>query len=525
MPGRARELSINPETIRPVRTPMSLVRSEPSDAGFAFLRETLARQVPHAEFREVGDRGAVGAFDDDRLVGFADPSSGQTHLLPLLETLTPARSHLPAARAGVRALLAEQGHLFADDVSKVAAATPRQLYAGTGSRRGVTRRPEAMLATVPIRRSMGRVPVFGPGSAASASFGAQGLVGLGHRWGRAALTDQRIQPDPIDRVAERIREAAAPLLEDRAVTLTDATPVYYDDGEGLIQPAYRVRLVLDPDDKEAATPGRMVGYLPIGDQPGALPPLVRPADPAPGDAGDQPGRAPKGGPTVGRYVVRKDNAGWVASANAFMSTINAFSFFLGGFADAQYYWAEPRLFTTQKNSFVNAVNIALTEVHGNWNLFTTLQNNADYVYLNQIPAPGYGGAGGVGSLAYWILHSCEVIPTATDETTSFDVWWNIFGGLHAAVGYRTEMWINDQVSSLFGLLIGLGAPVVSTWLHTVITDNDYQSGDTYYDDNRQMTEPMGRPSAIAVSGHGDDTARMVAPLPRPSSLTEWWYGN
>jgi len=382
-----------------------------------------------------------------------------------------------------------------------------------------------MLATVPIRRSIGRVQVFGPGSVASASYGTHGLVGLGHRWGRATLTDERVQPHPVDKVADRIREAAAPLLENHAVTLQDATPVYYDDGQGLIQPAYRVRLVLNPDAKDAVTPGRMVGYLPIGEPVGALPPLVLPAGPVPGDAGDQPTRKPKGSPTVGRYVVRNDNAGWVASANAFMSSLNAFSPIFGSFANSQYYWAEPRLFTNQKNSFVNAVNIALTEVHGNWGLFTTLRNNADYVHLNQIPSPGYGGAGGVGSLAYWILHSCEVIPTATDESTSFDVWWNIFGGLHAAVGYRTEMWINDKVSTMFGLLLSLNASVVSSWLHTVITDNDYQSGDTYYDGNRMMTEPMGRPSAIAVSGHGDDTARMVAPLPRPSSLTAWWYDN
>jgi len=34
-------------------------------------------------------------------------------------------------------------------------------------------------------------------------------------------------------------------------------------------------------------------------------------------------------------------------------------------------------------------------------------------------------------VAYWIIHSCEVIPTQDDESTSFDVWWQIFNGLHA----------------------------------------------------------------------------------------------
>ena len=174
---------------------------------------------------------------------------------------------------------------------------------------------------------------------------------------------------------------------------------------------------------------------------------------------------------------------------------------------------------------MNSVNIALTEVHGNWGLFSTRDNHDDLVFLNTIPAGGYGGRDG-GSLAFWILHSCEVIPTQTDESTSFNVWWNIFNGLHAAVGYRTEMWINDGVTSPFGFAIGLGAPVVSAWLNAVASDDSYGANDaTYFDTNRQINEPMGCASAIAVCGHGDDTARDVGPIGKAACLTEWWFQN
>jgi hypothetical protein len=141
---------------------------------------------------------------------------------------------------------------------------------------------------------------------------------------------------------------------------------------------------------------------------------------------------------VGRYVVRNDAQGWVDSANGFWSSLMLANFFGASipFTDSQYYWAEPFEFLEDKESFVNDVNIALNEVHGNWGLFLTRDNHDDLLQLSDIPAGGYGRA-----LAYWILHSCEVIPTATDEATSFDVWWNIFQGMHAAVGYRTEMWI------------------------------------------------------------------------------------
>ena len=58
------------------------------------------------------------------------------------------------------------------------------------------------------------------------------------------------------------------------------------------------------------------------------------------------------------------------------------------FTDSQYFWAEPRLFTTEKDSFINSVQIALNEVHGNWWYFTTRDNADDGVSLTSIPASG-----------------------------------------------------------------------------------------------------------------------------------------
>ena len=72
--------------------------------------------------------------------------------------------------------------------------------------------------------------------------------------------------------------------------------------------------------------------------------------------------------------------------------------------------------------------------------------------LSDIPSDGYGGGAG-GKLAYWIIHSCEVIPTPTDYSVTdrhiaFDDWFRIFNGMHAVVGYRTEMLIGDKVMQL-----------------------------------------------------------------------------
>src|SRR5262249_4446515 len=143
-----------------------------------------------------------------------------------------------------------------------------------------------------------------------------------------------------------------------------------------------------------------------------------------GEKGRSVKRLPPNDPTVGRYIVRNDSDEWVTSANEFLDGLESAQDDGGAipFSDSQYYWAYPVEFLASKNSYVNSVNIALNEVHGNWGWFSTRDNKDDGVQLQTID--GYGGHAG-GSLAFWIIHSCEVIPTATDEPTSFNVWWNI----------------------------------------------------------------------------------------------------
>jgi hypothetical protein len=128
-----------------------------------------------------------------------------------------------------------------------------------------------------------------------------------------------------------------------------------------------------------------------------------------------------------------------------------------------------------------------------------------------------------------------VIPTVTDYSAAdqhkaWDVWWNIFNGLHAAVGYRTEMWIGDRVMYPFGKYITIGSPFVSSWLQMVMDDTeDYKTWTggryMYKDDNRKIQEPMGRPSAVVVCGHEDDTGVHVENLGRAGCLRQFWYDN
>ena len=531
-------ISFSEDQIPQITEKMPVYRLDaPTLASQDTVHEFVRNVAPKAQFKTLGNTLSA-AYDGDRLVAFMNSATGESKVFPALEALKSGTNLRDRAKEAAVRIAANQT-LFPNDETRMVALTPATLMAAL-RQKDQPRGPAAEhLSFVRLQRQVNGLPVWGPGTRAMIAVDAEGKIqGFSHRWRAAYHTGEHVVP--ISR-----KELVAPIVSQlsRGVPYADVKvdkvlTGYYDGGGGVLQPVLRFEATIErPDSKDQkgrASKSHVFGYISIGLAAEPLPELGVVQGTAPfyaprriaAKTGAGGSKAPiPGDPTVGRYVVRNDNAGWVNSANGFMSNLQLANFFGSSipFTDSQYYWAEPFEYVSDKDSYINSVNIALTESHGNWDLFTTLQNNADFVYLSSIPPSGYGGAG--HSLAYWTIHSCEVIPTQTDESTSFNVWWNIFKGLHAVTGYRTEMWINDGATSPFGLSIGLGAPFVSAWLNAVSSDDSYDDGSTYFDDNRDIWEPMGRASAIAVCGHGDDNVTNLGSLGAATCLTEWWFGN
>jgi hypothetical protein len=521
------------DQIPEVREPMPVMKLGASlMAPRPLVQSIVQAAAPKAEFKELGNTGAQAAYDGDRLAAFINPQTGESRVYPLLEALPPGQGLAERARA-MAAQLAGDAALFTQDGTRAVALSPVTLLGARRFRGGERTAPAEYLSYVRLQRRVNETRVFGPGTRAMIAVAADDSIrAFSHRWREAIPTGETITARPREEIAQSIVAQLVTSANSANVTVDNVSLAYYDGGREFLQPVYRFQATVASQRKLRAANRRVSGYVPIGDAPEALPVLgvlkgKPPVEPPPATVSGPATPVAPGDPTVGRYVVRNDTDEWVTSANEFLDGLQFAQGFFGGpipFTDSQYYWAEPRLFLSQKDSFINSVHIALTEVHGNWGLFSTRDNQDDLVFLSSIPSSGYGGGGG-GSLAYWIIHSCEVIPTQTDESTSFDVWWDIFNGLHAAVGYRTEMWIDDDVTGPFGFAIGLGAPVVPAWLNEVASNDSYDDGDTYHDDNRNIAEPMGRASAVAVCGHSDDTANNVASLGRANCLTEWWFDN
>jgi Family of unknown function (DUF6345) len=195
-----------------------------------------------------------------------------------------------------------------------------------------------------------------------------------------------------------------------------------------------------PDPENWQPNDNIIGYVSIGEAAEPIPnfevpPSVSPTY-APSSKHNHANNRRSPDPTVGRYVDPDDSLSslFVEDANDFWNGLATGSASSGiTFTNSQYYWTQQFEFMSDKNDFVNSVQIAYYSGHGNYGSFTTkdrLFDAADVVTLAGIGADGGYGSNAGGSLAFLILHACEVIPMQTDEPNSFDAWWGVFKGLH-----------------------------------------------------------------------------------------------
>jgi hypothetical protein len=514
------------------------------------LHQFINNTAPGAQLKS--GNGGQYAHDGDRLVALVNETTGETKIFPSFGKLKP--SEFINTNLAFEYMKNEQ--MFPRDDTNFVVTAGSSLLGSTYHNSSSPTPPMTYLAHAWVQRNVAagnqQYPVCGEGSKASFGFAADGTVhSLSHLWKPAKHTGQTVSSITTDAVYQSINQQLESVTGAGFLTVHNVDVCFYDSGSNFLQPVYRFSATLDANSTNLTNiaTAAIQGFIPLGaSHPEAVPQLIT-STPRPAPANPSPAQ-PTSNSTisrrqrfnvpikVGRYIDRNlpgsNYNQWYLNSWNFLDGLrgsqNLFGFNLAEFIDSQYLWAYPYQFTSEKQSYVNNVHIADTEVHGNWHEFWTLYNTGDLVYLSDIPSSGYGPGAG-GSLAYWILHSCEVIPTPTDYSAAnqheaWDVWWNVFNGLHAVVGYRTEMWIADTVMGPFGSAIGLGAAVVPTWLQTVHDDTqNYVPVQTDNENPNHIQEPYGRAAAIAVCGHEDDIVIDVENLGRPGCLTMWWYNN
>jgi hypothetical protein len=523
------------DQIPEVRGSMLVMKLDtPTLAPEKLIRDTVQVGAPEAEFKKISKSEARVAYHKKRLVALVHPTSGESNVIPTLGMLKPGIGLAERAKV-VASEVALESALFPKDGTEAVALAPLPLLGAKHQRGEKGTKPSEYISYVRFQRRVNGVPVFGPGTRATIGVAANGSIcALTHRWRKAIPEDKKMVARSKAEIHKAIIEKLTPMAMGADVRVDKVMICYYDGGQSYLQPVYRYEATVKPhtsdqkDRKFRVANYHVQGYIPIGTEREPIVHRLKSMQNPPMPTKSKVARVapPDGDPTVGRYIIR--NAGdvfWTTSWD-FINNLQAGGNQIGvQFTDSQYFWEDDFEYLSNKNDFVNGVNIAYTACHGNW--WKICLDIDPWKCLSPIDIGNTGGygAGAGGALAYWIIHSCEVIPTQEDMPNSFDCWWSVFNGLHAVVGYRTEAFIDDGVFGPFGYQIGLGAAVVPAWLNVVISADCYQSNPMYCDGNRLICEPLGRPSVVVPEGHGDDAAWMTDPIGPATYLWEFWFPN
>ena len=480
-------------------------------------------------------RDVVGVFEDDHVKAWVDLKSGNLAVYPTLSKVSPIASGEADRGAETALQLLRSGEYLGHDDTRVVAERPRILEGTTLTRRsGVThvdKEKAPYLVYVPARRFVNDLAVYGPGSRALVIVGSGGRIeGLTRQW-KSGKTYEKVDPQfHVTEVRREIERQLAPSAKRSAVEVLSIELAYYDGDHDLLQPVYRftARIRHVGGGRRATDDDFVIGFVPYGKELERIPSLTDRSDIQPSEPAARPTYKSEAtatpslvDPIVGRYVVRDDSQGFVDNANGFWNGLQS-AWGAPLFTNSQYYWAEQRLCTSQKDAVINAMNLAEIEVHGDWWLYSTRSNCCDLVNINgDIPSPGYGPSAN-GQLADWIIRSCEVVPAPDDTANWPDPWWAIFGGVRNVVGFRTIAWITDGSGQPYGTSLASGASVVSAWLSDASSLSAY-AGNPMASAHGNISRPMGRASTISACGHDTDSAFTVATLPRADCLTVWWF--
>jgi len=347
-----------------------------------------------------------------------------------------------------------------------------------------------------------------------------------------------------------------PLVKSKGTTaIVDKIEVaYYDNNKDLLQPVYHFEATVKSGN-DSVSPVRVSGFIPIGRQLEPIPDLTRKTDakqPAKAVTPDpkKPRNGVGSGPTpdditLGEYCNRDwpNNNSYITMSYAFLNGLTYYNSVLPGWTPpvtrTQWYDAWPwEVVGPASKSYMNAVNVAYTVPHGNWLLNTTLSNDADLWYVNDIGTggnPGFGAAAG-GVLATWVIMSCEVIPSYYDRANeaggsgngndAFKAWWPVFQGLHNVLGFRTEMWYPDNETNMaFGMLASLGVDVNAAWFQEVAA---YHSHESTYNDGHLQGNPLVHYDRACSMIDGRDLGQSIFSVgaqTASTSLWNFWMGN
>ncbi len=549
----------------------------PSKPPLAFVNEALRQsKLPPLSARDKALVTRDDRFKDDpELVrAYVDTASGDTYLTPSTADLVagPARELSNEAALDIARKAFSDETFIPHDATELRLARPIPVLGGADSaptkqaqpslRTTGRVAPHTLMVMVPALRYAGGLPVYGRGSRAVITVAADGtVVGAVRRWRTASEGDTVKSEVSADQVHDDILRQLKGKVPDGASAVVDRVELaYYDRNADFLQPVYHFEAeIAQRDSKSKSAPIRIEGFVPLIRPREAIPDLAGKAQ------GDGPGEAPRPKVSALSALSPDDDAklraqiGGAGTADDFTlgeyanqdwpndgGYVDMSYSFLGGLQDktsqvnrTQWYVAHNwEVAGPESRYFMNAVNVAYTVPHGDWLLNTTLRNDAEFWYVQNIGTggnPGFGHAAG-GVLATWIIMSCEVIPSYYDRqheangsgngNTAFDAWWPVFQGMHNAIAFRTIMYYpDDSLQNGFGEDAATGGDVITAWFQEIAANEGGRGSYSSTHLTGGINVAYDRGSAIVDGRDVGHSIFHVTAQSASSTLWNFWMGD
>jgi len=188
------------------------------------------------------------------------------------------------------------------------------------------------------------------------------------------------------------------------------------------------------------------------------------------------------------------------------------------YKETQYYWAEPYMFDSLHQNYVDKMDVAYVAGHGNGYYIQTNQSLGQGVDLRYVQP--YGDLANNGDLEFMIIESCYTVSTAPEHSNWWSPYADMFGGLHQLVGFHTLSNSDNGIPNNYANKLKANGGVWQSWFAAVNEERYWIFNPT----NSDGSPYPGLASAVMYSTTQNDRLGSYAadPAAGTAGMVTWW---
>lgn len=193
---------------------------------------------------------------------------------------------------------------------------------------------------------------------------------------------------------------------------------------------------------------------------------------------------------------------------------------IGGhrYREAQYYYAEPFMFDSSHQNYVDKMDFSYVAGHGSRYSIQTNQSTGQSVDLRNVPA--YGDLANSGDLEFMVIESCYTVASRPQVANWWSPYDDMFQGLHQLVGFHTLSNSDNGIPDNYAHKLKANGGVWQSWFAAVNEERFWLFNPT----NSDGSPYPGLASAIMYTSTQNDRLGYYAADPEggTSGMKTFW---